>query len=52
MTIELLATAVNGDDKAQKNIAFKNNAPFRSCISNITITLTDNAEDLDIGMAM
>ena len=29
--IDLLAAA-NENDKTQKNIAFKNNAPFRSCI--------------------
>ena len=29
---------------------FKNNAPFRSCISEINNTLIDNAEDLDIVM--
>ena len=27
---------------------FNNNAPFRSCISKISNTLTDSAEDLDI----
>ena len=31
---------------------FKNNAPFRSCISKINSTLIDNAEDLDIVMPM
>ena len=29
-TIDLLAAAANENDKAQKNVAFKNNAPFRS----------------------
>ena len=29
---------------------FKNNAPFRSCISEINNTLIDNAEDLDTVM--
>ena len=32
--------------------AFENNPPFRSCISKINNTLVDNAEDLNIGMAM
>ena len=31
-TIDLLAAAANKNDKVQKNVAFKNNAPFRSCI--------------------
>ena len=33
-------------------MAFKNNAPFVSCISKINNTLIDNAEDLDIVMLM
>ena len=32
--------------------AFKNNAPFISCISKIINTLIDNAEDLDVVMPM
>ena len=48
--IDLLADDANENDKAQKNVAFKNNAPFRSCISKINSTLIDNAEDLDIVM--
>ena len=31
-TIDLLAAFANKNDKAQINVAFKNNAPFRSCI--------------------
>ena len=33
-----------------KKLAFKNNAPFISCISKINNTLISNAEDLDIVM--
>ena len=33
-----------------KKLAFKNNAPFISCITKINNTLIDNAEDLDIVM--
>ena len=33
-----------------KKRAFKNNAPFTSCITKINNTLNDNAEDLDIVM--
>ena len=28
-TIDLLATAANEDDQVEKNVALKNNAPFR-----------------------
>ena len=51
-TIDLLATAANENDKALKNAAFKNNAPFRSCISKINSILIDNVEGLDIVMPM
>ena len=40
----------NENDKAQKDVAFRNNAPFRSCTSKINNTLIDNAGDL--GMVM
>ena len=36
------------DNKKNTSTAFKNNAPFTSCILKITITLIDNAEDLDV----
>ena len=39
-------------NKRSKNSAFKNNAPFISCISKIYNTLIDNAEDLDVVMPM
>ena len=51
-TIDLLAAATNEINKAQKDVVFKNNAPFRSCISNINNILIDNAEGLDIFMSM
>ena len=45
--------AKNPDNDAyDKKLAFKNNAPFTSCISKINNTLIDNAEDLDIVMPM
>ena len=50
--IDLLTAAAKENDKAEKDVAFKNNAPFRSCISKINSTLKDNAEDLDIVMSM
>ena len=51
-TIDLLAAAANENDKTERNVAFKNNTPFRSYISKINSTLIDNAEDLDIAMLM
>ena len=47
--------SVTGTDNANrrnKKITFKNNAPFRSCISKINNTFIGNAEDLDIVMPM
>ena len=42
----------NTNNQEDKKLTFKNNAPFRSCISEINNTLIDNAEDLDIVMPM
>ena len=39
-------------NRRNKMLAFKNNAPFRSCISKINNTFTVNAENLDIAMPM
>ena len=50
--IDILAATAIENDKAEKNIAFKNNARFRSCISKINSTLKDNTEDLDIVMSV
>ena len=50
-TIDFLALAANENNKAEKNVAFKNNAPFTSCILKINSTLIDNA-DFDIVMLM
>ena len=47
--------SVTGTDNANrrdKNLTFKNNAPFRSCISKINNTFIDHAEDLHIVMPM
>ena len=38
--------------KRNKSVAFKNNAPFINCISEINSVQIDNAEDLDIVMPM
>ena len=50
-TVDLLASATNENDQAEIEVAFKNNASFRSRISKIKNTLTDN-EDLDIVIPM
>ena len=39
-------------DRKNKSLAFKNNAPFVSCISKINGVLIENAKDLDIVTAM
>ena len=39
-------------DRKKRPLAFKSNASFISCISNINNTLIDNAKDLDIVMPM
>ena len=46
---------VEGNDNANKhnkNIVFKNNAPFINCITKINDIKIDNAEDLDVVMPM
>ena len=42
----------NDANKHNKNLAFKNNAPFISCISKINGVQIDNAENLDVVMPM
>ena len=43
---------VEGKDISRKKLTFKNNVPFRSCMSNINNIFIDNAEALDIVMPM
>ena len=38
--------------KTNKSVAFKSNAPFINCISEINRVQIDNAEDLDVAMPM
>ena len=45
-------TGANNANRRNKKLTFKNNAPFRSCISKINNTFVDNGEDLDIVMSM
>ena len=42
----------NDANKRNKNLAFKNNAPFINCISKINGVKIDNAEDLDVVIPM
>ena len=46
-------TVTNANNDAyDKKLAFKNNAPFTSCILKMNNTLIENAEDLDVVMPM
>ena len=45
-TVNVMTNA--NTDINQKDAAFENNTPFRSCTTKINNTLIDNAEDLDI----
>ena len=40
----------NDANKENKNLEFKNNAPFINCISKLNRVNIDNAEDLDVVM--
>ena len=48
---DIIVTSPN-NAKRNKTAAFKNNAPFISCISKINDIKIDNAEDLDVVMPM
>ena len=50
-TIHLLAAPANESDRAVK-VMFKNNTPFRLCISKTNNVLVNNAEDFDIVLPM
>ena len=47
-----ITVADSNDANYKKELAFKNNAPFISCISKINNTLIDSAEDLDTVMPL
>ena len=49
---KITVTETNNRDRKNGPLAFKNNAPFISCISKINNVLIENAEDLDIVMPM
>ena len=42
----------NNNSFGEKNLVFKNNAPFINCVSKINGVKIDNAEDLDVVMPM
>ena len=51
IVVRVTITVTDPNNNAyDKKVAFKNNAPFISCISKINNTLIDNVEDLDIVM--
>ena len=52
ITVSATDGANNIRDKRNRPLAFKNNAPFTSCISKINGVLIENAEDLDIVMSI
>ena len=45
-------TGTNANNRRNKKLTFKNNAPFRSCISKINNTFIENVEDLNIVVPM
>ena len=47
-----ITVAAANNDAYDKKVAFKNNAPFISCISKINNMLIDNAEDLAVVMPL
>ena len=53
IAVKETVTVTNQDNNAyDKNLAFKNNAQFISCISKMNNTPIDNAENLDIVIPM
>ena len=45
-------TGINDNSKRNKELTFKNNAPFRSSVTKINNTFIDSTEDLDIVIPM
>ena len=48
----ITVTGESNSSRKNRPLAFKNNAPFISCISKVNNTLIDNVEDLDVAMPM
>ena len=49
---DITLEGINDATKQNKNLAFKNNAPFINCVSKINGVKIDNAEDLNVAMSM
>ena len=49
---KITVEGTNDANKRNKNLNFKNDAPFRSCISKVNNTFIDNGDDLHIAMPM
>ena len=47
---EVTVERLNDANKKNKHLIFKNNIPFKSCISKTSNIFIDNAEDLDIAI--
>ena len=45
--VRISVRGTNDANKRNKKLTFKNNAPFRSCMSKINSTFIDNVKDLD-----
>ena len=52
ITVTAATGANNITDKKNRKLILKNNPPFVSCITRINGELTEDADDLDIVMAM
>ena len=52
MKARIIVRITNNSNIRNKTLTFKNNAPFRSCISKVKNTFIDSAEDLNIVMLM
>ena len=51
-TISIAAQAGDNPNNGDKEVAFKNSAPFTDCISEINNTQTDNAKFTDVVMSV
>ena len=49
---KITGESTNDAKKRIEKLSFKNNAPFKSCISKINNTFKDNSGDLDIVLPM
>ena len=47
-----IVTSTDNANRRNAELTFKNNAPFKSCISKINNTFIDNEKDVDIVMLM